>query len=279
MTLNPNGYGITPGSFTAYRASAPLSPDGRAAGPAWAAAPRTPRFVDMVTGTPAPMDTTASILWDDTALYIAFWADEPALIATLTNRDDLLFFENDLEIFIDGGESYYELEFNARGTIYEVFYIWRDAYTRGSKWDVPRFDVHNPRVHSFGGDYARDRSNFWTGNHPRGERWAFRDYDLPGLAVHVNADGRINDPTHLDKGWSAEIVIPWAGLGDLANGRSLPPRPGDTWGIFLGRFQQLATRSPGTVATAGWAAGAFGIADTHIPECFTQVTFLDRPAP
>lgn len=53
----------------------------------------------------------------------------------MDERDALLFFENDLEVFIDGGDSYYELESNAKGTIYEVFYIWRDAYTRSGKWD------------------------------------------------------------------------------------------------------------------------------------------------
>lgn len=272
---NPNGYGIVPGSYTARRATSPALPDGRAASPAWANAPRSPRFVDMLTGDPAPLDTSASILWDDKALYIAFWAQEPNLTASMTERDDLLFYENDLEIFIDGGDAYYELEFNALGTIYEVFYIWRDAYTRGSKWDVPRFDVHHPRVHSFGGDYVPGPKTFWTGNHPRGTRWTYLDYDLPGLQVHVHADGTINDPKTLDRGWSAEIVIPWSGLADLANGRSLPPKPGDTWGIFMGRFEQLRTRGPADTATAGWAAHPFGIADTHVPECFTQVTFAE----
>ncbi len=278
MEPNNIGYGWKPGHYTAHRASSPIIADGRAASAAWTAAPRTPRFVDMLTGASAPMNTTAAALWDDEALYIAFWAEEPAVTATMTERDALLFFDNDLEIFIDGGEAYYELELNALGTVYEVFYVWRDAYTRGSRWDVPRFDVHNPRVQSFGGDYPRDRRNFWTGNHPRGTRWAFLDYDLPGLQVKVHVDGEINQPDNIDRGWTAEIVIPWRGLTDLANGRSLPPREGDTWGIFFGRFEQIATRSPAETATAGWAAHAFGVADTHLPECFTQVTFSSAVA-
>ncbi len=273
--LNAIGYGLEPGRYTARRVAGRLTPNGRADSPAWATAERTPRFVDMLTGDPAPLATSSAILWDDAALYIAFWADEPHLVATMDRRDDLLFFENDLEIFIDGGESYYELEFNARGTIYEVLYIWRDAYRRNGKWDDPRFDVLKPAARTFGGDYTANRTNFWTGNHPRGLRWAFLDYDLPGLAVHVQADGTLNDPTTLDRGWSAEVVIPWSGLTDLANGRALPPSVGDVWGIFMGRFEQLRTRGPADVATAGWAAHRFGVADTHVPECFTQVTFAD----
>jgi Carbohydrate family 9 binding domain-like len=276
LTFNKNGYGMKPGTYAASYSGKPLKTDGTASDPAWVAAPRTPRFVDMRTGTPAPLDTTASVLWDETNLYIAFFAAEPHIVATMTKRDDLLFFENDLEIFIDGGDCYYELEFNALGTIYEVFFIWRDAYVRGGKWDVPKFDVHSPRVHSFGGDYDRGTKSFWTGNHPRGTRWAFLDYDLPGLDVKVAVDGKANDPTVLDRGWTAEIAIPWASLGDLANGRSLPPKDGDTWGIFFGRFQQLAVRSSTGAATGGWAAHQFGVADTHVPECFTQVRFDRR---
>ena len=273
MTLNKNGYGMTPGTYVARYFEGPLHTNGKANDPAWSAAPRTPRFVDMRTGTPAPLETTARVLWDETALYIAFFAAEPHVSATMTKRDDLLFLENDLEIFIDGGDSYYELEFNALGTIYEVFFVWRDAYVRDGKWDVPKFDVHHPRVHSFGGDYDHASKSFWTGNHPRGTRWAFLDYDLPGLDLKVSVDGTTNDHTTLDQGWTAEITIPWASLADLANGRSLPPRDGDTWGIFFGRFQQLAVRSPTGAATAGWAAHQFGVADSHVPECFTQVVF------
>ena len=61
--------------------------------------------------------------------------------AAQTERDSLIFHENDVEVFIDGGDCYYEFEINALGTIYEVFFIWRDAYRRGSRFDVPEFDL------------------------------------------------------------------------------------------------------------------------------------------
>ena len=152
-----------------------------------------------------------------------------------------------------------------------MFFVWRDAAGPGTRWDSPRFDLHSPRVHSFGGDYDRGTPAFWTGNHPRGTRWAYLDYDLPGLDLKVHVDGSLNDPATPSRGWTAEVSIPWESLGDLANGRSLPPRDGDIWGILFARFQQIATR--GGQATAGWAAHPFGVADTHVPECFTQVVF------
>ncbi len=273
MELNANGYGQRGTTYTARRATTPPRGDGRLDAEPWTSAARTPRFVDLLTGAPAPLATTAAVLWDDDALHIGFWAAEPTVTAAMTQRDSLLFYENDLEVFIDGGDSYYELELNALGTVYEVFYVWRDALTPGSRWDEPRFDVHHPRVHSFAGDHDRTPTSFWAGNHPRWTRWAYLDYDLPGLPVAVHVDGVLNDPTVIDNGWTAEVRIPWAGLGDLAGGRSLPPLPGDEWRLFLGRFQRLATRTPGETIGAGWAANAHGVNDTHLPESFTRVTF------
>ena len=81
----------------------------------------------------------------------------------------------------------------------------------------------------------------------------------------------------MDNGWTAEVAIPWSSLADLSNGRSLPPEDGDVWGIFLGRFEQLATRSPERTATAGWGASPIGVADTHVPESFTRVRFSTGP--
>ena len=59
-TLNPNGYGLQPGHLAALYVRTGPSTDGRAMDPAWACARRTPRFVDMLTCTPAPLDTTAN---------------------------------------------------------------------------------------------------------------------------------------------------------------------------------------------------------------------------
>ena len=98
-------------------------------------------FVDMATGEPALYETRAAVLWDDDNLYIGFWIEEPYPRAKLTQRDSLIFQENDVEVFIDGEDCYYEFEINALGTIYEVFFIWRDAYKRGSRFDIPEFDL------------------------------------------------------------------------------------------------------------------------------------------
>ncbi|MBO0936960.1 carbohydrate-binding family 9-like protein [Fibrella sp. HMF5335] len=274
--MKPLPYGIPEsetGQYTCRKITGPLTIDGDLTKPVWQQALRSPRFVDMVTGGPALYDTRSAALWDDTNLYVAFWAEEPFVAATQTERDSIVFLDNDLELFIDGGDCYYELEVNALNTVYEVFFIWKDAYQKGGRFDVPLFDVHQPNAMTFGGDYDRTGASFWWGRHPRGLRWAFLGYDMPGLQTAVRVEGVLNDPTHVDRGWTLEIAIPWQSLTWLANGRSLPPQPGDQWRMFFGRFQKLVTSGQEIQPHPAWAFNKHGVYDTHLPECFTRVVF------
>lgn len=249
--------------------------DGNIKKEVWQKAQWSPRFVDMVTGHPGMYDTQAALLWNDTFLYIAFKVEEPFLEARLTERDSIIFLENDLEVFIDGRDCYYELEVNAANTVYEVFFIWKDAYTRGSKFDIPEFDVHQSQAYTFGGDYDRVGASFWKGTHPRGIRWAFTNYDLPGLQTAVQLEGTLNNNSDIDKGWSLEIAIPWTSLSLLADGRSIPPVNGDIWSLFLGRFQKLMAGGKEVQPHPAMAMNAHGIYDTHMPEKWTKVSFQE----
>lgn len=240
----------------------------------WQNATWSKRFVDMVTGNPGMYNTQAAVLWNDSHLYFAFEAEEPFVEAKQTARDSIVFLENDLEVLIDGGDCYYELEINAANTIYEVFFIWKDAYIKGGKFDTPQFDVHQKDAYTFGGDYDRSGASFWKGTHPRGIRWAFTNYDLPELQTAVQIDGIINDNSHIDKGWSLEISIPWTSLGFLANGRSLPPKNGDVWNMLLGRFQKLMVSGKEVQPHPAMVLNSHGIYDTHLPEKWSKIEFV-----
>jgi len=259
--------------YTAKKIATNITIDGNINKQIWQQAQWSKRFVDMVTAQPGMYNTQTALLWNDTYLYIAFTAEEPFVEARLTERDSIIFLENDLEIFIDGGDCYYELEINAANTVYEVFFIWKDAYKKGSKFDVPAFDVHHPQAYTFGGDYDRSGASFWKGTHPRGIRWAFTNFDLPGLQTAVQIDGTINDNSVIDKGWSAEIAIPWGSLQLLANGRSIPPANGDSWNMFLGRFQKLMLNGKEVVPHPATALNAHGIYDTHLPDKWSRIKF------
>jgi hypothetical protein len=259
--------------YTAFKIAVGPEIDGNLDKPVWRNATWSKRFVDMVTGEPGIFDTRVAILWSDTHLYMAFRAEEPFVEARQTERDSIVFLENDLEVFIDGGDCYYELEVNAANAVYEVFFIWKDAYTKGGRFDIPEFDVHGPQAYTFGGNYDRSGASFWRGTHPRGIRWSFTGYDLPGLQTAVQVDGTLNNNSDIDRGWSLEMAIPWDSLGLLANGRSLPPENGDVWTFFLGRFERLMSSGLEVTPHPAMVLTPHGIYDTHMPDKWSRVEF------
>lgn len=260
--------------YRAHKIAAQIKIDGNINKPIWQKANWSNRFVDMVSGDLGMYNTQSAILWNDNYLYIAFRAEEPFLEAKLTERDSIIFQENDLEVFIDGGDCYYELEVNAANTIYEVFFIWKDAYIKGGKFDIPQFDVHQQEAYTFGGDYDRTGASFWKGTHPRGVRWAFTNFDLEGLETAVELDGSLNDNSDIDKGWSLEIAIPWESLKILSNDRTIPPTNGDTWNMFLGRFQKLVLSGKEVQPHPAMALNSHSVYDTHMPSKWSSIEFI-----
>src|SRR6202451_121249 len=221
-----------PARYTSYRTNGPLSIDGKLDEPSWLAAPKSTAFVDIMTGEPAWFDTRVALLWDDDHLYFGFWAEEPTVWGTLTERNSKIYEENDLEVFIAGQDAYYEFEINALNTVYEAFWIWKDKFLPGSKYfGRPEFDPATQRTMVLDGVGGHV--------HARGQRWGFLDWDCRGLLHAVHVDGTLNQRDDVERGWSAEIAIPWTSLSLLADGRSLPPRHGDEWRIDCSRFEKI----------------------------------------
>ena len=116
------------------------------------------------------------------------------------------------------------------------------------------------------------------GRHPRGLRWAFMDWDLPGLRAAVQVQGTLNDASDIDEGWTAEIAFPWSGLKTLAGKRPVPPRDGDVWRMDFSRFELLNNCGVTVEPHPGWALNKHGVYDSHIPECFSFVHFSELDA-
>lgn len=251
---------------TAYRVDSPPVIDGRLDDACWQRAPRSPRFSDLVSGQPAIHDTRAAVLWDDDCLYVGYWIEEPFVEATLTERDALIYENNDVELFVAGRDAYYELEINALGTIYEVFFVWDEAYERSGYKRMPEFDRAAPGARPFPGVGFQP--------HPRGGRTGFWNWDFPGLRSAVHIDGTLNDNRDRDRGWTVELALPWRGFQMLAqaDGRALPPQHGDVWRMDFSRFNQYKAAPPAH-DSGGWAWSPHGVWDSHVPELFPRVTF------
>ena len=253
-------------NYTAFKTAVKPEIDGCLDETIWQIAPISPPFRDLISGRETIHDTRAALLWDDEYLYIAYWVEEPDLQATLTERDAPIYMNNDVEWFIAGSDGYYEFEINSFGTIYEVLFLWDEAYKAGGYDKVPGLELDAPGAKPFNG------VGYTT--HPRGMRTGWFHWDLPGLKTAVCLDGTINDSSDRDRGWTVELAIPWKGLEILTHRdkRSLPPKDQDMWQMDFSRFNQYK-EAPPAEDNGGWAWSPHGVWDSHVPECFTRIHF------
>ena len=144
---------------------------------AWKYAPLTKEFVD-ISGYDLPhpaQRTKVKMLWDDNYFYVAAFLEENNIWANLKNKDDIIYRDNDFEIFIDpdgDGLNYYEYEVNALGTVMDLF--MQKPYYKGGKANL---------------------------------NWNFE-----GIKSAVRVYGSLNNPLDEDVFWSLEVAIPWEAL-------------------------------------------------------------------
>jgi hypothetical protein len=252
--------------YTAHRITEKMRIDGRLDERVWQTAPTSPRFVDILSGQPTLHDTRATVVWDDENFYVAYRVEEPRLHAKYKKHNDPIYYDNDVEMFIAGPDGYYEFEINGYNTVYEVFFIWEEAYEKRGFAKQP--------------DFARSKLKPFNGvgftNHPRGGRLGQFEWSYPGLKSAVHLDGTLNDDRDTDRGWTVELAFPWKGLKSLAtDGRALPPKDGDVWRMDFSRFNTYKASAPAK-DSGGWVWTRHGVWDSHIPECFAFVQFSTR---
>jgi len=235
-----------PRGYVAYRASEPITIDGKLDEKAWQAVTWTEPFVD-IEGYLKPLpkfQTRVKMLWDDQYFYIGANLEEPHVWGTLTKHDAVIFQDNDFEIFIDpdgDNHEYYELEINALNTGWDLFLKkpYRDGGPAINKWEIP------------------------------------------GLETAVHVEGTLNDSRDKDQYWSVEFAIPWKALAEYAH-RPAPPRDGDQWRINFSRVEwqhklegDKYRRVPNTKED-NWVWSPQGVIDMHRPETWGIVQFSTR---
>lgn len=188
--------------YVCRRVPAPLSLHDAKFDEGWNALPWSEAFVD-ITGLDAlapRFGTRMRMGWDEQYLYVNADMEEPHVWGTITEKNAVMFEDNDFEIFIDpdrDGLNYYEFEINALGSIWEL--SLPKPYGEGGK---PRLGCN-----------------------------------IEGLVSRVRVAGTLNDPNDVDEGWTVEVAIPWAGLAEYHGAGGCPPQPGDCWRINFSRVQ------------------------------------------
>ena len=239
---------IVPRGYLCYRASGPVTIDGKLDEAAWKAAPWSDDFIDIEgAAKPKPRHRTRmKMLWDDRFLYIAARLEEPHVWGTLTKHHSVIFQDNDFEVFLDpdgDGHLYAELELNALNTTWDL--LLSRPYKDGGK--------------------------------------AIDAWEIPGLRSAVHVEGTINDPRDADTAWTVEIAWPWKSLAELSNTPS-PPTEGDQWRINFSRVEWRHEVVGGKYRKIpkqredNWVWSPQGVIDMHRPERWGIVQFSkDKP--
>lgn len=140
--------------------------------------------------------TSARILWDNDFIYVAFDCEDQNIWSTFTKRDQPLYNEEVVEIFIDpdgDGNTYLELEVSPLGIFWDGFIL----------------------------------------NHGPGKIKGILAWNSETIRWGVHLNGTQNNPNDIDQSWSAEIAVP---IKDLATAPNRPPKPGDKWRLNLYRI-------------------------------------------
>lgn len=187
-------------NYVIRKASGPIIIDGKADEDSWKNSPMSPNFTDAEGGRQVGGKTVARLLWDDDYLYAFVQAEDRDVYSQFQNRDDTLWKEDVIELFIDADKNkrgYIELQVNPNNAHFDAWF----PRNRGQK-------------HHFE----------WNSNMKS------------AVMVHGTAEKR----SDRDQGWDVEIAIPLVDVKgmDTAMKVNLPPSPGDSWRLNVVRGEK-----------------------------------------
>lgn len=237
----------TPKNYVVQHTDQVFNINGNLSEDAWKNAPWTSDFVDIEGNLkPLPtLQTRVKMLWNDSTLFIAAELQEPQIWATQTHHDDIIYKDNDFEIFINPNNSthqYFEIEINAINKIFDLFL---------------------PKPYRNGGD-------------------ALIGWNAEGLKSGVEIVGTLNNPKDKDKGWTVEMAVP---LKSLRIGFPFHvPEEGTLWRINFSRVEwdtkvvgnkniKLKDASGKDLPEHNWVWSPQGVINMHYPERWGYLQF------
>ncbi|WP_461629829.1 carbohydrate-binding family 9-like protein [Labilibaculum euxinus] len=241
-------------SYMCYKTSNPINIDGVLSDSEWGDVDWSEYFVD-IEGDKKPLPTYKThvkMAWDEDYFYVAAELEEPHVWAKLKQRDTVIFYDNDFEVFIDpqgDNHRYYEFEMNALNTIWDLMLAkpYRDGAPAINAWDIK------------------------------------------GLKSATAIYGTINDSSDKDEKWTLEIAFPWEVLKECAP-EQRKPKNGEQWRVNFSRVNwdvkadketYLKCIDPETGKTFpehNWVWSPQGVIAMHQPETWGYVQFSTTKA-
>ncbi len=241
---------FAPPVYQCRRAVKPFVLDGNLDKEFWEDAEFTELFSDIEGADVKPprFETRAKMLWDDENLYVGAELKGDEIWGSLTERDCVIFYDNDFEIFIDPDSDthgYFEYEMNVLNTV----------------WDLFLFKPYRDGVKPLNG------------------------WDIHGLRSAVHVDGEINNPNAENKRWMIEVVIPFAALYEMAK-EQRSPKAGEyyrvnfsrvQWDVDIvdGKYVKRTDENGKVLPENNWVWAPTGVINIHYPELWAFVFFTD----
>ncbi|OXA90411.1 carbohydrate-binding family 9-like protein [Flavobacterium hercynium] len=240
---------LTPKTYVAAKTATPITIDGEDADASWNKVAWTDLFEDISTDVKPKYGTKVKMLWDETNFYILAKMEEPHVWANLKQRDTIIFYNNDFEVFIDPDSdtfNYYELEINALNTAWDLF-------------------LSKP---------YRENDNV-----------VLNDWNITGLKSAVKIKGTLNNPTDTDEGWVLEMAIPWAAYRKSYNEQNVPTdqfwrvnfsRVNWEHTIINGSYERKKDANGKFLPEYNWVWSPMDVINMHEPEKWGYVYFSSK---
>lgn len=233
-------------SYKCKRIQESINIDGVLNEPIWPKIEKVGRFILSDGSGVASRQTEARVCWDDKNLYIAFECADPDIWGTMLNRDDPIYDEEVVEVFIDpdcDSKEYYEFEISPRNTLFDAR-IYNPSgnqqkgykFHSGIEWD---YELEGLQVN--------------------------KEWDCKGIKTAVNVNGTLDDRTDEDKVWTVEISVPFDSLEQAPH---VPPEDGEVWRLNLYRID--LTPKP---EFSCWSPTLLVPPDFHVPKAFGKLIF------
>lgn len=241
-------FSLVPQTYVVYQTKEKIKIDGKINEASWQKAEWTKDFNDIEGDIrPKPTyKTRAKMLWDGQYLYVMAELEDENIWAYQKKHDDIVFYDNDFEIFIDPDNdtrNYFEFETNAIKTVFDLF-LPQPYRTVG-------FPLHT--------------------------------WDFKGIKVATSIDGTLNNGNDKDKKWTVELAIPFSAVSfGMGDGK---PKLEQAWRLGFsrvewntewkdGKYEKIKDPQTGkALPENNWVWSPVGAVNMHMPERWGYVKF------